>query len=71
MIDVTKDNYKEYVGYGRWYYQGDNFPLLQCIYPTVKGIYPWEKEWPADIKTLQPILGDSNGINVKRDANGA
>lgn len=71
MLDVTKDNYKEYVGYGRWYYQGDNFPLLQCIYPTVKGIYPWETEWPSDIKDLQPILGDGRQINLERDANGA
>lgn len=58
MIDVKKENYKTYVGFGLWFYEGDKFPLMQCIYPTVKGIYPWEKDWPADLKDLQPILGD-------------
>jgi len=62
MIDVKKEHYKEYVGNGLWYYEGDNFPLMQCIYPTVKGIYPWEKDWPEDIKYLQPILGDIGQI---------
>jgi hypothetical protein len=58
MIEVNKKYYREHVGYALWYYKGDNFPLLQCIYPTVNGIYPWEKEWPEDIRDLQPILGD-------------
>jgi hypothetical protein len=66
MLDVPKESYKKYVGYGLWYYEGDKFPLLQCIYPTVKGIYPWEKEWPEDIIDLQPILGDRREIEKER-----
>jgi hypothetical protein len=58
FIDVKEEFYKEYVGYGLWYYEYNEFPLLQCIYPTIKGVYPWEKEWPDSIKDLQPILGD-------------
>src|ERR1700743_139402 len=58
FIEVDKSNYDAYVGVDLWLYDGDDFPLLQCIYPTVKGIYPWEKEWPENIKNLQPILGD-------------
>ncbi|MBS1522761.1 MAG: DUF4262 domain-containing protein [Bacteroidetes bacterium] len=60
FIPVDKSNYEEYVGYDRWYYKGDNFPLLQCIYPTTKGIYPWEDAWPDNIKKLQPSLGPIN-----------
>ena len=60
FIDVDKSNYDEYVGGAQRYYDGDGFPLLQCIYPTVKGIYPWEDEWPEEIKNLQPILGPLN-----------
>jgi hypothetical protein len=62
MITVTQDNYRDYVGFGYWYYKNYNFPLLQCIYPTLKGIYPWESDWPEDIKELQPVLGDLDGI---------
>jgi hypothetical protein len=56
FIEVEKSNYNNYVGQATQYYNGDGFPLLQCIYPTVKGIYPWEDEWPESIKDLQPIL---------------
>jgi len=57
FIPVEQPNYKEYLGYARWFYKGDEFPVLQCIYPTVKGVYPWEDNWPVRIKNLQPILG--------------
>jgi hypothetical protein len=54
---VEKKYYDEYVGYAKWYYKGPNFPLIQCVYPTIKGTYPWEKTWPKEIERLQPILG--------------
>ena len=57
MVEVDKDYYDEYFGYGKWFYKNSDFPVLQCIYPTVKGVFPWEKEWPENIKDLQPILG--------------
>jgi len=62
FIGVDKSNYDEYVGVNLWLYGSDNFPLLQCIYPTVKGVYPWEDAWPESIKNLQPILGKLNKV---------
>ena len=58
FINVDLLNYDSYVGQAQKFYKGDDFSLLQCIYPTVKGIYPWQKEWPENIKDLQPILGE-------------
>ncbi|MDO1451294.1 DUF4262 domain-containing protein [Rhodocytophaga aerolata] len=60
MVKVDKQYYRDYVGYNLWYYKGEDFPLLQCIYPTIKGVYPWQKEWPEGIKDLQPILNKEN-----------
>lgn len=40
----------------RWFYQGNSFQLLQCIYPTKENIYPWEENWPEEISNLQPVL---------------
>lgn len=65
MLQATEDNYDEYFGYGQWYYNGADFPVLQCIYPTVKDVYPWEADWPTEIQSLQPILGDLTGIKLK------
>jgi hypothetical protein len=63
FIPVDKLNYEEYMGYANWYYNGNNYPLLQCIYPTVKGVYPWEDTWPGNIKKSQPILGEIENPN--------
>ncbi|WP_207421171.1 DUF4262 domain-containing protein [Desertivirga brevis] len=63
MIDVDAKYYDEYVGQAIRFYKNNNFPLLQCVYPTVKGVYPWEDSWPEDIRHLQPILGDIDKEN--------
>lgn len=57
---VKQQHYQAYLGYAHWFYKGDDFPVLQCIYPTVKGIYPWQDAWPQKLKTVQPILGPIN-----------
>lgn len=56
IVNVDKSNY-DYLNQARVYYGHDDFPVIQCIYPTVKGIYPWENKWPESIKNLQPVLG--------------
>jgi hypothetical protein len=58
MLSVDKKYFREYFGYALWFYKSDSFPVLQCIYPTIKGIYPWEKEWPKDLIQIQPVLGN-------------
>ena len=56
FASVDKRFYDQFVGQAQGFYNSNEFPLLQCIYPTVKGIYPWEDNWPENIKNLQPIL---------------
>ena len=60
FTSVDKKHYAEYVSYAQWYYKDVEFPLLQCVYPIVKTIYPWQSDWPKEIKNQQPILGDIN-----------
>jgi Domain of unknown function (DUF4262) len=63
LLTVAEKNYEEYVGYARWHYQGNQFPLLQCLFPTVTGKFPWQ--WPSDKKHLQPILGKRSTPKAK------
>jgi len=58
FTQVKQEFYEQYVGQALWYYDNNSFPLLQCIYPTTKGTYPWEKDSAAGIKDIQPILGE-------------
>lgn len=66
MVGVSREYYDEYFGYGIWYYKNRTFPVLQCIYPTLKGIYPWELGWPDSIRELQPILGDVTKYELRK-----
>ena len=56
---VEKKYFYGYVGYAKWYYKGTDFPLIQFVYPTVDGVYPWQREWPKEIQTHQPVLGNT------------
>jgi hypothetical protein len=56
--EVPRGYFHDYVGWARWFYEGDNFPLLQCVYPTVLGKFPWEKDFPEDARWFCPMLTD-------------
>lgn len=56
--EVPKKHFGEFVGWARWYYEGDNFRLIQCVYPTIKGKFPWEKDFPEDARWYRQMLTD-------------
>jgi hypothetical protein len=57
FIKVDKKNYKEYVGIAGWYYGSPDFPLLQFVWPTKDGLFPWDKNSPKEFLEDQPLLG--------------
>lgn len=56
VVPVEPKHYKEYVGWARWFYKGDDFPVVQVIYPDLLGLFPWDKEFSRFIK--QPVLNE-------------
>jgi hypothetical protein len=57
--DVPVSKYPDYVGWDLWYYDGPNFPLIQCVYPTVSGQYPWDDDFPAETRWHCPLLSNA------------
>jgi len=55
---VLKEHYEEYFGWGRWLYEGDDFRVLQLIWPSTKGVWPWDKDAPTDYTYFIPLLCD-------------
>lgn len=45
-------------GFASWYYKDKDFPLLQCVYPTTKGIFPWEENFPEETRFECRLLVD-------------
>jgi hypothetical protein len=60
IVEVDKENYEEFLGIAMDYYNSMDFPVMQIIWPTQAGVFPYDKEAPADFKSWQPILGKIN-----------
>ena len=48
--------YPPLLGYARWYYCGEYFPALQCIWPDHAQVFPWEPGFPVRWRSVQPLL---------------
>jgi hypothetical protein len=53
---VRRKWYEWLLGYARWYYEGDDFPVLQCLWPDKEQNYPWESAFKAEWAWVQPFL---------------
>jgi hypothetical protein len=51
-------HYGDYFGYARWFYRGDGFPALQCVWPDSQHRYPWHAEFNTTLARRQPLLSD-------------
>lgn len=53
---INKKYYEDYLGWAKWYYDGDNFPAIQCIWPDKNNLYPWDDKFSDSNKWYQPVL---------------
>jgi hypothetical protein len=53
---VLREHYEEYFGWGRWLYKGDDFRVYQLIWPSTRGVWPWDPKAPHDYTYFIPIL---------------
>ncbi|RJT32845.1 DUF4262 domain-containing protein [Mesorhizobium waimense] len=49
-------HYPEHFGWDIWFYQGLNFRVIQLVYPTLDGIWPWDAEADEWFRRWQPLL---------------
>ncbi|WP_371764686.1 DUF4262 domain-containing protein [Massilia sp.] len=59
FVEVPESEYREHVGFCRWYYEGNNFPLYQIVWPSRDGKFPWHVEASDSFRARQPVLGHS------------
>lgn len=59
FVQVPVAEYREHVGYCRWYYEGDTFPLYQIVWPSKDGKFPWHADATDSFRAAQPVLGHS------------
>jgi hypothetical protein len=54
--EVARRHYHEHVGHARWFYKGDDFPVLQCLWPDKKGRFPTDPGFAQALRPRQPLL---------------
>lgn len=65
---VEKRWIRQTMGYGVWFYGGDEFAVLQCVYPDLKNRFPWQTDFDATWRNRQPLLfPHSLNSNVEND----
>ena len=43
LFPVAMRHYADHLGWSRWFYNGDEFPCLQLVWPDRQGRFPWEQ----------------------------
>jgi hypothetical protein len=54
--EVPRSAYEDYFGQNLDFYGGPKFNVLQIIYPTTKGVWPWAEDAAPSFRQWQPIL---------------
>jgi hypothetical protein len=55
---VPSSVFDNYFGQNIDFYGGRNFQVLQVIYPTTKGVWPWTDDVPDSFLECQPVLAN-------------
>jgi len=48
--------YDPFLGYAIWFYRGEPFPVVQCLWPDRQGLMPDHPGFDGDLIPLQPLL---------------
>lgn len=54
--EIDPANYGEWFAANRWFYGSNDFPVVQMLWPSVHGIYPWQSTADSYLRWDQPIL---------------
>lgn len=54
--EVHQSHFREYFGWGIWLYKGTGFRVLQAVWPTTSGVWPWEQGTSEYYLHIQPLL---------------
>lgn len=69
---VSKRHYPDYFGWGIWLHQGDKFEVLQLIWPSTAGFWPWDDSNKTSdyYKWAQPILNETGFLEALKSSQG-
>ena len=69
FLQVEREFYQNYVGYGGWFYNTFDFPLLQLVWPDKNHYFPWDNDFNPDWKFKQPLLDRNTDFKFYEEKN--
>lgn len=57
--------YYHFLGYANWFYQGQDYPALQCIWPDKNNLFPWDPEFNPQWVWAQPLLFNEDAESAR------
>ena len=60
FISVDQNRIADFFGYGMWFYDYQDFPAIQMIWPDKNGKLPWDADFDNAIKDKQIILNTAH-----------
>lgn len=56
FMTVLHDSSRKYLGFAHWYYEGTEYPVLQCLWSDRQGVLPLDPTCDEFARDSQPIL---------------
>jgi hypothetical protein len=56
LFPVSERQFKDHLGWSRWFYRGDAFRCVQLVWADRNGFFPWQKGYSAELIQAQPDL---------------
>jgi hypothetical protein len=53
---MPEAQYRYYLGWALWFYDGTPFPALQMVWPDQHGRWPWDANVDPEIRERQPVI---------------
>jgi hypothetical protein len=66
LFPVAKEHYEDHVGWSRWFYDGDDFPCIQLVWPDRNGVFPWQADFDESFRDDQPDLSPTGWASELR-----
>jgi Domain of unknown function (DUF4262) len=69
LLSVDRSYYPDYWGIANNFYQYQDYPALQLVWPDKQGLFPWEPAFNVNWKFKQPLLDRSTDFKFYEERN--
>jgi len=66
LLPVSKRQFKDHLGWSRWFYGGDAFRCVQLVWADPNGSLPWQTGYSPEFIEVQPDLTEGSWSGLRQ-----